>query len=581
MKNLYQISYSNPNSHCIDIVYQLSGLEGETTRVQLPTWRPGRYELGNFAKNIQRFAVYSSGGKTLPFKKINTHLWEIDLLGAAEIHVKYTYYGADLNAGSTFLNEEQLYMNPVNCLMYQVNRLNFPCELHLALPGNYKVASSMEQLAYNIFATKNCHELFDSPFIASANLKTHKFFVDGVEVFIHFQGVCKPNFIKLEEDFYRFFAHQTSIFGDFPTPAYHFLFQILPNHFHHGVEHQANTVIAMGPGFSQFTSGYSEFLGISSHELFHAWNIKAIRPAEMMPYDYTKENYTNLGYIAEGVTTLMGDLTLLRSGVWSGDEFWTEFSKECQKHFDNFGRFNYSVAQSGFDSWLDGYSAGIPNRKVSIYTEGMMYAFALDVMIAKATDFSRSLYDLMYSLYHYYYKKGTGYTEEDVLHELKNITWQDFRPFFEKYIWSATEDFGMLNEQLNFLGLEINSQPSDAYHEAALGFKMSAAGVVTAIYPNGPAERAGLWIDDKIIAVNKIEANGDLPKWIAYFDGEPFLFQINRQHRILEIDVHADGGVCYQHYAVKPSSKWAQNQANLERWVKIRRLSKEELNNLK
>jgi len=581
MKNLYLINYTNANNHCIDIVYQLSGLEGATTRVQLPTWRPGRYELGNFAKNIQKFAVFRVDGRPLNFKKINSHLWEIALDGEREVHVKYTYYAADLNAGSTFLGEDQLYMNPVNCLVYQVNRLNVPCEIHLGIPDTFQVATSMEKLTNNVFAVKNCHELFDSPFIASATLKTHRFFVDGVEVFMHFQGICKPDFEKLEEDFYRFFAHQNSIFGEFPTAEYHFLFHMLPHSFHHGVEHQANTVIAMGPGFSQFTTGYAEFLGISSHELFHAWNIKAIRPAEMWPYDYTKENYTNLGYVAEGVTTLMGDLTLLRSGVWSQTEFWAEFSRECQKHFDNFGRFNYSVAQSGFDSWLDGYSAGIPNRKVSIYTEGMLYAFVMDVMIAKATDFSRSLYDVMYNLYHFYYKQGKGYTEEDYLMELKNITWLDFRPFFEKYIWSPNDDESLINEHLNFLGLGLEVKPADLFHESKLGFKISSSNTVTAIFPGGPAEQAGLWIDDKILSVNGVEANADLAKWLTFFEDEPVRLTINRQHRILTVQVVAGQQVCFKAYQVKPNAAFSENLPNLEKWIRIKKLSKEELNNLK
>ncbi|MES2629303.1 MAG: PDZ domain-containing protein [Bacteroidota bacterium] len=580
MKNIYQISYSNPNSHCLTITYLISGLEGATTLVQLPTWRPGRYELGNFAKNIQRFEVTAENGTALPYQKKNSHLWEITLNGNAAIRVKYVYYAADLNAGSTFLGREQLYMNPVNCLMYQVNRLNVPCEIHLDIPEDYRVASSMEKLARNVFAAKNCHELFDSPFIASNTLKTHKMYVNGVEVQLHFQGYAKPDMQKLENDFARFFAHQMDIFGEFPTSEYHFLFQMLPHAFHHGVEHQANTVIAMGPAYAQFTTGYAEFLGISSHELFHAWNIKAIRPVELWPYDYTKENYTNLGYVAEGVTTLMGDLTLLRSGVWTQNEFWTEFGKECQKHFDNFGRLNYSVAESGFDSWLDGYSAGIPHRKVSIYTEGMLYAFVMDVMICKATGFSRSLYDVMFNLYHHYYKQSKGFSEEDYLHELKTVSWIDFKPFFEQYIWKASDDKDIINEALNYLGLTLDEVPSSVFHESMLGFKLTPSGLVTAVYPGSVAEKAGLWIDDKLVAVNGVEAISDLGRWMQFFGDEKMTLTINRQHKLIDIEVQADGTAYFHNYQVKTDKNLEQNLDNLEKWVKVRRLSKDELNKL-
>lgn len=580
MKNLYQISYSNPNNHCLDICYQISGLEGETTFVQLPTWRPGRYELGNFAKNIQKFEVVSETGEKLSYKKKNSHLWEINLNGNAAIRLKYTYYASELNAGSTFLGRDQLYMNPVNCLMYQVNRLNVPCEIHLDIPEDYKVACSLEKLTWNVFAAKNCHELFDSPLIASNSLRTQKMFVNGVEVYLHFQGLGKPDFPVLENDFSRFFAHQMDIFGEFPTPEYHFLFQLLPHSIHHGVEHQANTVIAMGPAYAQFSSGYNEFLGISSHELFHAWNIKAIRPIELYPYDYTKENYTNLGYVAEGVTTLMGDLTLLRSGVWDHNEFWGEMGRELQKHFDNFGRFNYSVAESGFDSWLDGYSAGIPHRKVSIYTEGMIYAFIMDVMICKGTNFSRSLYDVMYNLYHFYYKQGKGYTEEDYLLELKNCSWMDFRPFFEKYIWNANDDEQIIVETLNFLGLTLEVNPSLIHHEAFLGIRLNASSVVTAVYPGSPADEAGIWIEDKILAVNGIESVSDLGRWIHFFEGEKIKLTINRQHQLMEIEIQGGTEVFFKTYGIRPDENLSSNQENLLKWTKMKRLSKEELNKL-
>ncbi|MBK6527068.1 MAG: hypothetical protein IPG07_16880 [Crocinitomicaceae bacterium] len=101
--------------------------------------------------------------------------------------------------------------------------------------------------------------------------------------------------------------------------------------------------------------GYDDLLGVCSHELYHAWNVKTIRPADMLPYDYSKENYSRLGYVCEGVTTYMGDLFLAEAGVRDFVWYRKELEKLLQKHFDNFGRFNYSVAESSFDTWLDGY----------------------------------------------------------------------------------------------------------------------------------------------------------------------------------------------------------------------------------
>ncbi len=566
--NTYEMSYGNPNSHHLDISYFIDQLTGDFTQIQLPTWRPGRYELGNFAKNIIKFEVFSSAGEALPFKKLNSHLWEISLLGNSSIEVRYAYYAADLNAGSTYLGVDQLYVNPVNCLVYQPDRINAPCELILALPSDYTIATSLAIEADTILVAANYHELFDSPFIASNSLQTHKMFVNEVPFYLHFQGVCKPNFQQLEADFGKFASHQMAIFGDIPCEHYHFLFHLLPQSIHHGVEHQANTVIAMGPAYAQFSTAYAEFLGISSHELFHAWNIKAIRPAELHPYDYTKENYGNLGYVAEGVTTLMGDLTLWRSGVWSDSDFWTEFSKDCQKHFDNFGRFNYSVAQSAFDSWLDGYTSGVPNRKVSIYTEGMMYAFVLDVMICQKTAFKRSLYDVMYLLYTEHYKKGIGFTEEDYLAKLNLVAGHDFRPFFEQYIWKANDDFELIHDALKFVGIDLVVKPSGHAHEAKLGFKINSMGIVNSIYPNGKAEESGLWYDDKIIAINGIEPNGDAANWLEFFIEDEIELTIDRRHTLMGIKLKASDQEYYKWYGTRRSEN---NQENYSRWKNVKR----------
>ena len=142
----------------------------------------------------------------------------------------------------------------------------------------------------------------------------------------------------------------------------------------------ANTVISLGPGEELMSQKmYASLLGVSSHELYHTWNVKQIRPKELLPYDYTKENYSRMGYLYEGVTTYMGDLYLKRSDVFSDEAFFKTQEENLQKHFHNGGRHNLSVADSSFDTWLDGYVMGVPNRKVSIYTEGALCAFMLDV----------------------------------------------------------------------------------------------------------------------------------------------------------------------------------------------------------
>ena len=296
----YIFSYKDPQKHLIDIEFIADKISSAEILIQLPAWRPGRYELGNFAKNIKTFSAFDEKGNALAFQKITKDCWKVQTKGVKELHIKYSYYAVDLNAGSTFLDEKQLYVNPVNCCVYIPDRINEACEVELKIPNDYFVATSMlanEKGKKRNLSAKDYHELADSPFIASPTLQHNMFVMDGVEFNIWFNGECKPNWPKIINDFFIFINEQfVTMKGPIPNDEYHFLFQILPYRFHHGVEHLSSTVIALGPSYDIMRGDtFLEFLSVSSHELFHSWNIKAIRPAEMYPYDYTKENYSRLG----------------------------------------------------------------------------------------------------------------------------------------------------------------------------------------------------------------------------------------------------------------------------------------------
>ena len=143
------------------------------------------------------------------------------------------------------------------------------------------------------------NSLAESPFIASNSLQHDVYEVKGIPFHLWFQGSCTPPFEKLKKDFTAFTQEQINCFGGFNSKDYHFLFQITPYNSYHGVEHTNSTVILLGSEKNVFEDRYVDLLGISSHELYHTWNIKSIRPAEMLPYDYTQENYSRLGYVVE------------------------------------------------------------------------------------------------------------------------------------------------------------------------------------------------------------------------------------------------------------------------------------------
>ena len=371
----YTITYYKPENQYIKISAKFEVSQSKTI-LTFPNWRPGRYELGNFAKNIIQFKVLNESGQKIDFIKTSINTWQVNTENCKNIEVCYQYYSAELNAGSTFMDDQQLYVNPVNCLVYIEDQQNLPCQLDLDIPSSFKIACGLP-FEENKLETIDFHTLVDTPFICSPTLKKYHYKVKDYDFYLWFQGDISIEWPRVKNDFIKFTRTQINNFGSLPVTDYHFIYQITPYKSYHGVEHRNSTVIALGPTYDLMGKLYNDFLGISSHELYHTWNIKNIRPIEMLPYQYEKENYSELGYVAEGVTTYLGDLYLSASKVKPWEWYKAEFETLLQRHFNNFGRFNYSVAESSIDTWLDGYVKGVPNRKTSIYNEGALFAFLL------------------------------------------------------------------------------------------------------------------------------------------------------------------------------------------------------------
>ena len=552
----YSFSSENPSQQYISIKATFS-VNSKMTKVQLPSWRPGRYELGNFAKNVKGFRIFDQNNKAVSFKKLVKDAWQVDTDGKTEIRVEYSSFAAELNAGSTFLNAEQLYVNPVNCCVFTEETKEEPVELELTIPTDWKIAGSMKQEG-TVLSASNFEELADSPFICSNSLQYNQYEVNGTIFHLWLNGEVKPDWKRLIKDFKAFTAKQLDKFLEFPVPEYHFLIHILPYKAYHGVEHQRSTVITIGPSYEVFASLYKELLGVSSHELYHTWNVKAIRPADMYPYDFTKENYSELGYICEEVTTYMGDLMLYKSGVFSLDQYLLEMNKQLQKHFDNHGRFNYSVAESSFDTWLDGYVPGAPARKVSIYTEGCLLAFVTDVMILEATESKFGLDTVMQRLYFDYYLKGKGVSEADYKFVLEKVSGISFDAFFEDFVHGNRPYESILTDAFDFIGLELHHKPSQFYSHGRLGFKTIPQGqnfIIKVIYTGSPANLGGLMLEDEIIAVNGYACIGELDKWLKYFDNDLKHITVLRAGRIIQMTLPEVDRNFYMEYEVKPLPK--------------------------
>lgn len=526
----YHINYKHPHKQFINLSYRIAQLPAQraTIEVQLPTWRPGRYELQHFAKNIRAFQVHDTlHNQALKFEKISKDRWRIFKGTATDITISYQYYAVQLDAGGTYLDEDFLYINPITCCMYVEGLQQSPYQIYVTVPNDYEVACGLqkeadflhpEQENYKIIhlTAPSFYHLGATPMLFSPRLQHYTYQIPNLPTNFHIwiEGRWKVNEPQLLADFQRFTATQVAIFAQqnsqnnevaFPVSDYHFLFIIPPFAYYHGVEHFNSTVLVMGvPQGRDFqTEMYQEVLGISSHELFHFWNICRIRPVELLPYNYTKENYFRTGFVAEGFTTFYGDYLLARSGVFSSKDYLAKLNTLIKRYKENFGRFNYSVADSSFDLWLDGYVAGIPHRKVSIYNEGALIALLLDLYIRQLTQNRHSLDQLMQELW-YLAQQGQGYTIELVQEKAEMIAEYNLDHFFQDCVQGKGKLEEWLEKLLPQAGLQLKATPNLKTIEKLFGLRWQIKDgryIAALIVPDSPADEF-LALQDELISID-------------------------------------------------------------------------------
>lgn len=541
-----EVSYTHPHKHFIDFALHIPTNGADILPLQLPVWRPGRYELQNYARYIQRIEAVSDTGKALTLRRTARHTWHVPTKGAEKVILRYNYFAKQLDAGGSWLDENLFYVNWINCVFFIQERINEPYEVLLHLPEDYRIACALPIRTGNRLCAADFYELADSPLLASANLQHCSYRVTGCEARFHlwFYGNCLPDRERLIADFQKFTRAQIELFGEFPASDYHFLFIIAPWQVYHGVEHQCSTIIVLGPdadfGEQYF---YDNLLGIASHELFHFWNVCRIRPRELMPYDLTREIYFPTGFVAEGVTTFYGDYMLYKSGIWSFNRYLEEVNAQLKKYTDNFGRKNMSLAEASYDLWTDGYTAGIPHRKVSIYNEGALAALLLHLQLLKCTNGKRSLDDVMRLLWQRHGITGIGYTMEDYKKIVNETAEQPMDEYFDRYI-TGKDDLACaiirLADQMNCCAETVYS-PHTWERRFGMGLQKQASYLlVTHILPDSPADRV-LSVKDKILSIN----DWDIQNWATIaqvIEHSPSLkLTVCRDERIVQVFLEADG----------------------------------------
>ncbi len=566
----YSISYTFPNRQLIDFELRFSTQQA-TTFLQLPAWRPGRYELGNFAKNIQQLGIFDEKDRALAFHKVSKDRWQVNTQDISSVVVRYTYYAAEMTAGSTWIDEEQIYINFVNCIIYPEGRQDETFRVNLNLPEHYQVACGLKQVGQFVLDAPSFYHLAESPMVASSKLTHWQYEVAGSHFHLWFNGHVMLDKAATLHDFERFTKVQIDTMDDFPCEDYHFIYQFLPYRAYHGVEHFNSTMIILGPAeeVRQRNKLYHDFIGVSSHELFHTWNIIRIRPAEMMPYDYTKENYFTTGYVAEGFTTYYGDLFLGRSGVINKQEYFEELNKLFKRHFENFGRFYYSLSASSYDLWLDGYVPGIPNRKVSIYVKGAIISLMLDLTLRKLTQNQHSLDTLMKVLWSDFGKEQRGYTSQDIKNIASRLAGISIDSFFTKFVDGIVPVEDELNVLLRSMGCQLKVSDSGSLSERWFGFrvlKKEGKLLVGTIEPNSPADRA-LSKEDEIIAINGQKCS-ESPDELLDDDHQIEITLVRRQI-LMTVTLAQDSKTYFRQYQIRQRDDATEKEkGSFWKWLK-------------
>jgi predicted metalloprotease with PDZ domain len=529
---VYTVSMPKPHTHLLEVEIRLRH-PGEVVErdadLVMPVWTPGSYLVREFARHVQDFKASDAAGRALSWTKTNKNTWRIDTLGARDWRATYRVYANELSVRTNELNSDHAFWNNAALLMYPEGFLGAPSTIQVIAPDPWKVATGLPPVRgqKNTFRAENFDELYDSP-VETSNFKTLSFEVKGVphRIVIDGEGNYEPE--KMVADVKKIVETEVELMGgEIPYHDYTFILHLRSNT-GGGLEHRNSTALGYpsfgfgperGEGGSaaapaaQQTRTYRGFLSLVAHEFFHLWNVKRIRPDALGPFDYTKENYTKLLWVAEGITDYYDRLTLRRAGLISDQDYLRDTAKAIQDLQKTPGRLVQSAEESSFDAWIKYYrqDENSVNSQVSYYDKGAILGLLLDLEIRKRSD--KSLDDVIRYLYKEFYKKDRNYTPEDFQKACELMAGASLEPFFSRYVRGREEldyngAFAAAGLRLDTTGTTVD--PKDVVEKAYLGADLAQDQdrlMVRHVYAGSPAYEQGLNTGDEIVALNNMRAN--------------------------------------------------------------------------
>jgi predicted metalloprotease with PDZ domain len=505
----YKISCPNPAAQFLRIDLNFYCQAGEPVRLQLPAWRAGRYQIANYAQNLRGLTAETQGGQAVSLQKITKDCWSLEVEETTAIHLSYDYWAGKMDAGSAWVDDQQVYVNLVNCCFEIMGRSEEAFELQLDLPNYPKQILTLKQTGSSTWMAENYQVLADATVLAAKKVEQETYTIGNTRFHAWFHGEIHFDRSRFIDQFRAFSSRMIADFGSFPEEEYQFIFQLLPYPHYHGVEHRRGTVITFGPASSLAEEeALEEFLGISCHELYHAWNVCRIRPKEFLPYDFSKETYTQAGLVLEGVTTYFGDLYLLKSGVYDLPTYLRHLEKIVQREASHYGWKNASIEESSIDLWLDGYVTGIPDRKVNIYSRGALLSLCLDVILLQE---GSSLAQVMKGMWESFGLPIKGYEVQDFEKQIaaKTRNPEKVTRFFDAYVRGKEDLYPVLEDCFSALGIEIQKTVSENTLLHQIGIQLNGQQVVQQIHPESKAYQH-LMVHDQLLNLNSENARWEV-----------------------------------------------------------------------
>lgn len=548
----YSLSFADPAGHLVEVTCRVDSPR-PVERMRMPAWIPGSYLIRDFARHVVSLEATQAGRKR-PTTKIDKATWQIDCEVGCPLIVRYQVYAWDRSVRGCYFDSERAFVNPAACLLERLaaadeDTRSEPLDLDLLAPAfdaarAWRCATTLEPIdtdarGFGRYRASDYTALIEHP-IECAAFDEIAFEAGGVPHRIVVSGRHRGDLDRLARDSAKICAAHCELFGG-SAPFQHYLFLLhVVDEGYGGLEHRSSTAL-IAPrndlpvaGDASVSEGYLGLLGLISHEYFHAWNVKRIRPAAFTPECTASEAYTRLLWLFEGFTSYYDELMLARAGLISEDDYLRLIGRHLTQLLRTPGRRRQSLAEASFDAWIKYYRAdeNAPNSQASYYVRGGLVALALDLTL-RATGAS-TLDEVMQGLWQRHGKTGVGVPEE-VAPIFSELAGCDLGPFFARYIDGTDDpDWATLFEPFGVtVHLRAAAGPSDRGGrpdpEAArlnvrqLGIVLedrpAALPVIRHVLAGSAAHRAGLSAGDTLVAIDGLRAGAPtLSKHLARFE---------------------------------------------------------------